>query len=73
MSRQIDGACECAAEILERRIAAHVNRPVGVAAFVCEDCDQPIPEQRRRVIAGVTRCVPCQDVFELKQQHYRSV
>ncbi|CAM4055391.1 TraR/DksA C4-type zinc finger protein [Xenorhabdus thuongxuanensis] len=73
MSREIDRACEHAAEILERRIAAHVNRPVSVSAFGCEDCGRPIPTQRRMIIAGVTRCATCQDVFELKQQHYRSV
>ncbi|PHM65703.1 hypothetical protein Xsto_01855 [Xenorhabdus stockiae] len=73
MSRQLDRACEHAADMLERRIAAHVNRPVGVSAFHCEECEQPIPEQRRKVILGVTRCAPCQEVFELNQKHYRSV
>ncbi|OKP03908.1 TraR/DksA C4-type zinc finger protein [Xenorhabdus eapokensis] len=73
MSRELDRACEHAAEILECRIAAHVNRPVGVSAFACEDCGQPIPAQRRRIVAGVTRCATCQSVFELKQKHYRSV
>jgi phage/conjugal plasmid C-4 type zinc finger TraR family protein len=73
MSKEFDRACEYIAEMAERRVAAHVNRTVGVSAFRCEECDQPIPEQRRQIIAGVTRCAPCQDVFELKQKHYRSV
>lgn len=73
MSREIDRACERTAEILERRIAAHVNRPVGVSAFECADCGQPIPTERRMIITGVTRCTTCQDIFELKQKHYRSV
>jgi phage/conjugal plasmid C-4 type zinc finger TraR family protein len=73
MSDHIDRASEYAADMLNHRISAHVNRPVGMSAFRCEDCDQPIPEQRRQVIAGVTRCAPCQDVFELKSKHYRSV
>ncbi|MDC9603945.1 TraR/DksA C4-type zinc finger protein [Xenorhabdus griffiniae] len=73
MSREIDRACERTAEILERRIAAHVSRPVGVSAFKCEDCGAPIPKERCRIIAGVTRCATCQSVFELKQKHYRSV
>jgi len=41
-----------------------VNRPVSVAASFCEDCDAPIPEQRRRAVRGVTRCVSCQDMAE---------
>ncbi|KLU15550.1 MULTISPECIES: TraR/DksA family transcriptional regulator [Xenorhabdus] len=73
MSRELDRACERIAEMLACRIAAHVNRPVGVSAFECEDCGNPIPKERRMIIAGVTRCATCQDVFELKQKHYRSV
>ncbi|WP_426578394.1 TraR/DksA family transcriptional regulator [Xenorhabdus stockiae] len=69
----IDRASQYADDMLERKIAEHVNRPVGISAFHCEVCEQPIPEQRRKVIAGVTRCAPCQEVFELKQKHYRSV
>ncbi|WP_237386179.1 TraR/DksA family transcriptional regulator [Xenorhabdus sp. Sc-CR9] len=73
MSKALDLTIQHAEEMLERRIAAHVNRPVGVSAFECESCGNPIPEQRRMIIAGVTLCMPCQDVFELKQKHYRSV
>ncbi|PHM38563.1 TraR/DksA family transcriptional regulator [Xenorhabdus innexi] len=69
----IDRASQHADEMLEFQISAHVNRPVGVSAFYCEECEQPIPEQRRKIIVGVTRCAPCQEVFELKQKHYRSV
>ncbi len=69
----IDRASQYADEMLERQISAHVNRPVGVSAFECQDCGQPISEKRRMIIAGVTRCAPCQDVFELKLKHYRSV
>ncbi|CDH06567.1 TraR/DksA family transcriptional regulator [Xenorhabdus bovienii] len=72
MSKALDLAIQHVDEMLERRIAAHVNRPVGVSAFTCESCGNPIPEQRRMIIAGVTFCTPCQDVFELKQKHYRS-
>ncbi|MEN4928366.1 TraR/DksA family transcriptional regulator [Erwinia billingiae] len=51
-------------EMLERNIALITNRPVGVSASFCEDCNAPIPEQRRRAIHGVTRCVCCQDIEE---------
>ncbi len=29
----------------------------------CTDCDNEIPEARR-ALGGVTRCVPCQSLFE---------
>ncbi|PHM36189.1 hypothetical protein Xmau_04333 [Xenorhabdus mauleonii] len=73
MSKALDLAIQHAEELLEQRISAHVNRPVGVSAFECEVCGHAIPEKRRMIIAGVTRCAPCQEVFELKIKHYRSV
>ncbi|MCC8421411.1 TraR/DksA family transcriptional regulator [Photorhabdus thracensis] len=73
MSREIDRACQHAEKTLEHRISEHINRSVGVSAFECEECDQPIPVERRMSIAGVIRCVACQEVFELKQKHYRSI
>lgn len=43
----------------------------GVSASVCEDCDQPIPAARRAAFVGVTRCVPCQTLFEQQSKHFR--
>ena len=37
--------------------------PVGPSLTHCEDCDQPIPE-KRQALGGMTRCVPCQNIFE---------
>ena len=58
------------AQALEQRqrdqaIAAQraVARPSGPSLTECQDCDQPIPEQRR-ALDGMTRCVPCQTLFE---------
>lgn len=58
------------AQALEQRqrdqaIAAQraVVRPSGPSLTACQDCDQPIPEQRR-ALGGMTRCVPCQTLFE---------
>jgi len=59
MADSIDMAQQRADELLARNIAS-------VAASFCEDCDAPIPEQRRRAVRGVTRCVSCQDVAELR-------
>lgn len=38
-------------------------RPAGPSLTHCEDCDHLIPEARR-VLGGMTRCVPCQTTFE---------
>ncbi|CDL80443.1 TraR/DksA family transcriptional regulator [Xenorhabdus cabanillasii] len=69
----IDRACQHAEEVLERRIAEHVNRPVSISAFECEDCGEPIPEIRRIQVIGCSRCVDCQSDFELINKHYRSI
>lgn len=64
MADSMDMAQARADELLARNIASVVNRPVSVGASFCEDCDAPIPEQRRRAVRGVTRCVSCQDTAE---------
>lgn len=71
MADSIDLAQQRADELLARNIASVVNRPAGVSEFFCEDCDAPIPEQRRRAIQGVTRCVDCQQSVELHSLHNR--
>lgn len=35
--------------------------PAGESRTHCEDCGEPIPARRREAIAGVTRCVACQE------------
>ncbi|ELY2856294.1 TraR/DksA C4-type zinc finger protein [Cronobacter dublinensis] len=57
-------------EMLARNIAAVIRRPIQVSAFFCDDCDTEIPVARRKAITGVTRCVACQEVAELKSRHY---
>lgn len=58
------------AQALEQRqrdqaIAAQLAkaRPGGPSLTHCEDCDHPIPE-KRQALGGMTRCVPCQTIFE---------
>ncbi|WP_458377769.1 TraR/DksA family transcriptional regulator [Pseudomonas fluorescens] len=58
------------AQALEQRqrdqaIAAQlaVARPSGPSLTHCQDCDEPIPE-KRQALGGMTRCVPCQTLFE---------
>ncbi|MNJ19128.1 hypothetical protein D3C77_134470 [compost metagenome] len=58
------------AQALEQRqrdqaIAAQLaqTRPNGPSLTHCEDCDNEIPAARR-ALGGMTRCVPCQSIFE---------
>jgi len=64
MADSMDMAQQRADELLARNIASVVGRTVSVSASFCEDCDEPIPEQRRRAVCGVIRCVSCQDMTE---------
>lgn len=34
--------------------------PVGESLTYCADCEEPIPEARRRVLPGVRLCIECQ-------------
>ena len=38
-------------------------RPSGPSLTHCEDCDNAIPPARQ-ALGGMTRCVPCQSIFE---------
>ncbi|WP_447095756.1 TraR/DksA C4-type zinc finger protein [Pseudomonas sp. CF10PS3] len=42
-------------------------RPSGQSLTHCKDCDKPIPE-KRQVLGGITRCVPCQSLIEQGQR-----
>ncbi len=41
---------------------ARANMPSGEAARFCEECDEEIPEARRKALPGVRTCVACQSV-----------
>lgn len=73
MSKEIDLACEQEELLRENQIKAITNRPRGVSAFFCTDCDRPIPENRRVAYPGCTTCIDCQTISEIKTRHYRSV
>ena len=34
----------------------------------CEDCGEEIPEERRTLVKGCTRCIYCQGLFERRQR-----
>lgn len=71
MKDQIDRANELAEKEREYMLAKYQQKPTAFSLTHCEDCDEPIPELRRKNVQGCTRCVECQTLFETKQKHYR--
>lgn len=65
MSDIIDRANDQAQEELERNLAkaARFDQP---SLTECIDCDEDIPERRRR-LGGVSRCIDCQSVIERRR------
>jgi len=54
VQEQIDASVDSAVERARSRM------PVGESLERCEDCDEPIPEARRKALPGVRCCVKCQ-------------
>jgi phage/conjugal plasmid C-4 type zinc finger TraR family protein len=55
----------------ENAIAAVRSKiPTGISLEECEDCSEEIPNARRIAIQGCTRCISCQEFFELKNRGY---
>ena len=70
MTDQFDRAQQL--EEMQREIALNKHRTFqAVSSLYCEDCDAPNPEKRRQMIQGVTRCVTCQQRFEMQQRNFR--
>lgn len=71
MTDQFDRAQQL--EEMQREIALKKHRTFqAVSLLYCEDCDAPIPEKRRQMIQGVTRCVTCQEQEEKRQRQFRT-
>lgn len=67
-----DGAVQ---EQIDATVASEVARARsrfhgGVSLEFCEECEEPIPEARRRVVPGVRLCVQCQE--EVDQEARRT-
>lgn len=58
---QIDASIAEAVELARSRLSA------GEGATHCEECEEEIPEARRKAIPGVRLCVRCQSKLEKKQ------
>jgi phage/conjugal plasmid C-4 type zinc finger TraR family protein len=53
---QIEDSVKDALAIVRARM------PSGEGAAECEDCGDPIPDERRRALPGARTCVPCQSL-----------
>ncbi|QDL91234.1 DksA/TraR family C4-type zinc finger protein [Paroceanicella profunda] len=64
-----DGAVN---EQIEASIADELKRmqarraPVGESRTHCAECEEPIPEARRRALPGVKLCIDCQQERDAK-------
>ena len=54
VQEQIDASIAEELEWLKAR-----GRPTGESLTHCAECDEPIPEARRRAIPGVKLCIDC--------------
>jgi phage/conjugal plasmid C-4 type zinc finger TraR family protein len=68
VQEQIDASIDDAVKRVRSELTGRDNEQES--ATNCEECDQPIPEARRRAIPGVQLCIACQSAAE--QQKTRS-
>lgn len=64
---QIDATVDSAVKRARSRLGQ------GESLRTCVDCEEPIPEARRKALPGVQRCVPCQsevDRLDVRQSLY---
>ncbi len=43
--------------------------PVGESRTHCAECEEPIPEARRRAVPGVKLCIDCQKARDARPVH----
>ncbi len=55
------------ATIQEAILRARSQLPHGPSLMHCEQCDEDIPEARRKAVPGVRLCVPCQSTRDTEQ------
>lgn len=55
VNEQIEASIEDELQRMRTRRA-----PVGESLACCAECDEPIPEARRRALPGVKLCIDCQ-------------
>lgn len=62
-------------EQFQQQALADATREVSQlpSRFDCQDCEEPIPESRRKAQPGCKRCVTCQDDFENITDNWRAL
>jgi len=61
VQEQIDASVADSVKLARSRL------PSGESLAYCEACEEPIPEARRKAIAGVRLCIHCQSELEKQQ------
>lgn len=51
---------------------ARAKLPKGESLEFCEECDEEIPEARRKALPGVRLCVSCQSKLEKRENQMAS-
>lgn len=64
---QIDASTEDAVRLARSRIRE------GESLTHCEDCNNVIPEARRKIISGVRLCVRCQQEHDKEERNYPTI
>lgn len=63
----LDNASKVEQEALAHTLALReLNKPTFDSFKECVDCGLEIPEERRQFSKGITRCVDCQEIVEIK-------
>ena len=67
----LDNASRVEQEALEHTLALRkLNQPTFESFKECMDCGLEIPLARRQFAKGITRCVDCQEIVEIKRGKY---
>ena len=67
VQEQIDASVSDSVKLARSRL------PQGESLTNCIDCEEPIPEARRKAVPGVRFCIDCQSTLEKQQQHGSAV
>ncbi|MEI7186160.1 TraR/DksA family transcriptional regulator [Dickeya dianthicola] len=69
MPDEIDRDQEFNEQRLEDMIEQNRFKPATTPSlYYCRLCGEPIPEQRRQTLPGVTTCTECQAIIERRQR-----
>lgn len=67
-SEIIDQASALEEMMRDHAIQAHILNHSAVSATHCVECDEELPEARRKAYPGCTMCVSCQGEMELRNK-----